>query len=108
MSKNKYSYVIHSNEVVAITSFAGKTLTGKAKCHPEDTYDLAKGMAIAAARCNVKVANKRLKRANDKYKAAKENLDSANRNLTKAAEYSYDALNDVIEAEKELKNILHN
>ena len=62
-----YKYVVTPNKVIALSSYAGRTVRGVAKCHPGDTFDVEVGKALAAARCNEKVAAKRYARANKKY-----------------------------------------
>ena len=50
---------IRAHCVVAISTYAGKTVKGYAKCHPDDTWDWEKGKALAIARCAEKIAAKR-------------------------------------------------
>ena len=66
-----YRFIKHENEVIAISTFAGRTVKGKAKCHPNDTFDFEFGSRLAAARCNMKIAFLRYKRACKKYEDAK-------------------------------------
>lgn len=66
-----YRYVKHGNEVIAISSFAGRTVKGKAKCHPNDIFDFEYGSKLTAARCNQKIAFLRWKRACKKFQDAK-------------------------------------
>lgn len=65
-----YKYVTAGNKVIALSTFAGKTVRGVAKCAPGDVFDEEKGKDLATARCAYKIALKRQKRANKKYKAA--------------------------------------
>lgn len=46
--------------VVAISTYAGKTVRGIAKCDPEDAFDLEKGKELAALRCAKKIEKMRL------------------------------------------------
>lgn len=50
-----------SKVVVAISTYGGKTVRGKAKCHSTDEFDLETGKRLAAARCDFKVCYKRWK-----------------------------------------------
>ena len=59
------------NKVIAVSSFAGQTVRGVAKCNPADEFDAEKGAALAAARCGLKIAQKRTKRAYAKVDEAK-------------------------------------
>ena len=57
-------------QVVAVSTYAGRTVRGVAKCDPRDNFSLEGGKKLAAARCNVKIAEKRAKRAEKKYAEA--------------------------------------
>lgn len=65
---DKYRYVVVGNKVIAISTYACKTVKGVAKCDPVDNFDLEKGKKLAAARCNEKVAKLRLKRATKMFR----------------------------------------
>lgn len=52
MKKVKYKIFTNSaNDVIAVSTYAGKTVKGIAKCDPRDTFDIDKGVEIAEARC---------------------------------------------------------
>ncbi len=89
----KYKFYVSPNEnkVIAVSSYAGRKVTGVATCAPEDKFDLKKGMALAAARCNLKVAEKRMKRASQKREEADEILLAASEYLAKTKNYYGDA-----------------
>lgn len=59
---DKYKFYVNVKErtVYAISTYAGKTVRGVAKCAPEDKFDIEYGKRLAAARCNLKVAAKRV------------------------------------------------
>lgn len=63
-------YRIFSNPeakiVVAVSSYAGKTVRGVAKCHPSDEFDEEFGTKLAISRCAYKVSTKRVERASRK------------------------------------------
>lgn len=65
MRKFEYRFNIDTDHkvVVALGSFAGKVVTGVARCAPEDMFDIEKGKRLAAARCTAKIAEKRVKYA---------------------------------------------
>ena len=67
MKDYKYKFVVTGNKVIAISSYAGKTVKGIAKCHPNDEFNEEIGKNLAAARCNRKIAEKRYKRAKMQY-----------------------------------------
>ena len=78
MIKNPtYKYYFGKNTVVAVSSFAGKTVRGVAKCGPNDEFDIEKGKKLARARCARKIAEKRYKRALKKCDEAQQALNKA-------------------------------
>ena len=79
------------NKVIAISSFAGQTVRGVAKCNPADEFDSEKGAALAAARCGAKIAEKRMKRAYSKVDEAKAMVDAAISHLSDMMKYQSDA-----------------
>lgn len=79
------------NKVIAVSSFAGQTVRGVAKCNPADSFDSEKGAALATARCGVKIAEKRVKRAYNKVDEAKAAVNAALDNLTEMLKYQSDA-----------------
>lgn len=60
----RYKFIIndYKKEVYAISTYCKKTVKGVAKCSPEDDFDIEKGKALAAARCNMKIAKKRVEK----------------------------------------------
>lgn len=80
-----------STRISAVSSFAGQTVKGYADCHPNDDFDLTFGRALAAARCNERIAEKRCKRAYAKVDEAKAQLDAAIAHFNKMQEYANDA-----------------
>ena len=104
----KYKFYVSPNEnkVIAVSSYCGRKVTGVATCAPEDKFDLKKGMALAAARCNLKVTEKRMKRAAQKHEEANEILLAAGEYLTKMKNYHEDATNAFDAACDELSDLL--
>ena len=78
-------------QVIAVSSFAGKTVRGVAKCNPADSFDSEKGVALATSRCGVKIAEKRVKRAYNKVDEAKAAVNAALDHLTEMLKYQSDA-----------------
>ena len=79
-----------SNTVIAISTYAGKTVKG-----------------IAKARCDAKLSKKRYDNANSKLKAAYDALIAAGKYYNEMVNYKMDAFK-AMEAEKEnLANILN-
>lgn len=88
----KYIYNIAENKVVCVSHFAGKAVRGIAKCDPNcDTFDVESGKELSQARCDVKVAEKRVKRANQKVEEAAKAYEQAKNHLGKMLEYANDA-----------------
>ena len=102
MRKHNYKIYTHDNEVIAVTSFARRPVRATAKCDPRDTFDADFGKALAIARCDEKVADKRLAaakkrldRANEAMILAKRELDAANKYFNLAHEEHVDAYKTV-------------
>lgn len=66
----RYKYFYSGNQVVCVSTFAGRRVRGVAKCDPTDTFDEDKGAMLAKLRCDLKIAKKRKKRAIEKYNDA--------------------------------------
>lgn len=90
IEKYKY-YTDGCSKVIATSTYAGKTVRGVAKCAPGDKFDLETGKKIAAARCAVRVAEKRLVRARKKTDEAYKAVSSARRYRDKMIDYENDA-----------------
>lgn len=105
---SKYKFVIVNSsenkpcQVIALSTYAGKTVRGTAKTHPSDTFNLLKGKTLAAARCNLKIAEKRVKRAKAKEAIARIQAVEAKRYQERMEKYAYDSEHDLAEAKKEL------
>ena len=103
---DKYQYYIGKNKVVAVSTYAGRRIRGVAKCDPKDTFDLEKGKKLAAARCNLRVAEKRRKNAARRLNEAREIFDQAEKYAFDMEDYFRDAKFAHIEAQKEVEDIL--
>ena len=106
-----YKYAHYKNEkgqtvISARSTYAGKTVKGYAKCDPRDAYDVALGEKLAAARCEAKIAQKRVNNAGAKVQAAKNALADAQAHLDKMLRYQADATNQSAEAQVALQNVL--
>ena len=93
-SADKYKIIVHGNEVIAISTYAGKTVKGVAKADPRDEFDESVGKKLAIARCAAKIAKKRQKRAERKVAEAQRQLDAAKAHYDKMAQYLADAKYD--------------
>jgi hypothetical protein len=99
----KYRYYVHGTDIIAVSTYAGKTVRGVAKCDPNDKFDAEKGKVLAAARCNDRVAQKRLKRAKRKLQEAMALLDAATEQVSKMRHYFEDAVD---EADRAIDNLI--
>lgn len=101
MKRNpKYRFIEKPNLTIAISTFAGKPVKGMAKCNPDDHYDEAYGRALAVARCNLKVASRRVKSAIQKHDAAYNKLIAALKEFDNVTDYknrAYAAYNEAVE-----------
>ena len=97
-----YKYVVTPTKVIALSTYGGRTVRGVAKCHPGDTFNEEVGKALAAARCNEKVAAKRYARANQKYNEMCKEYQEYMNKVQKTCDY----LRDSYEAYKEAKEIV--
>ena len=98
----KYKYYTTNNKVIAVSTYAGKTVRGVAKCDPRDTFDLEKGKVLAAKRCNEKVAKRRYARAQKRVKEAARDLQAAQNHYHKMLQYMNDAHDAYGQAEKDV------
>lgn len=110
LEKYKFYTTKEKNKVIAVSTYAGKTVKGVAKLDPRDEFDEAKGKELAAARCNVKVTLKRLARAEKKWRDAETQLAEAERYRNRMLNYYKDSIvessmatNKLIKIEAEMK-----
>ena len=82
-SLDKYKFYKRGNDIIAVSTYAGKTVKAYAKCDPRDSYDEQAGKELAAARCNAKIADKREARARRKVMEAQAQLDAARQHYEK-------------------------
>lgn len=101
----KYKYVINeeSKTVVALSTFAGKVVRGVARCAPNDVFDVEKGKKLAAARCAMKIAHKRLRRAEALAKWANDTYKYYEKLVEEYDVYELNAIATVRKAAAELK-----
>ena len=94
MRKFEYKYKIDEEKrtVVAFSTFAGRTVTGVARCADTDEFNIETGKKLAAARCSVKIAEKRMKRAEECYSWAKECVEYWTAEEEKMKHYDADSV----------------
>lgn len=101
-----YQFYRKGDVIIAVSTYAGKTVKGYAKCAPNDKYNEWYGKVLAAARCNEKVARKRAKRAEKKSIEAHRKLIEAFRHDNAMMNYqleSNQAYADAIKFRKQIE-----
>lgn len=111
-SRDKYKFFTFKNQnggttVTAMSTYAGQKVKGYAKCSPNDNFDEETGKDLAAARCNYKVAMKRLARATDKYVEASAAAAAASAHFEEMKRYYMDAVDQVDNAREKIDSILN-
>lgn len=109
MTKYKFFHFTNKdgqNVISAVSTYAGKTVKGYAKCEPRDEFNQENGEKLAAARCNARVAQKRARRAKAKLAEAQAQLEQAQRHYERMTAYFNDSFDAAYEAEKEVNEIL--
>lgn len=102
----KYRYYITGNKIIAVSTYAGKTVRGIAKCAEGDTFDMEKGKKLAALRCAEKIAHKRIDRAKRKFREAEAAVDAAEAYAEKMEVYVDDAYDELAEIEDTVEELL--
>ena len=107
----KYKFYRYKNEkggmtIAAASTYGGKTVKGYAKCDPIDTFDIEKGKKLAAARCNLKIAEKRRARAAQRFSEANRMVGEAKCFQRRMNRYLDDSENDVLFAQRELEALI--
>ena len=110
-SLDKYKYYQFKNEnggttVTAASTYAGRTVKGYAKCDPRDNFSIEKGKELAAARCNLKISEKRLARASKKYLEAARDANEAVAYFERMKQYYMDSVDQVDEAAAEIRELI--
>lgn len=102
-----YKFYTDNKHICKVTStFAGVEVTGVAKCDPRDTFDKNIGFEIARARCDYKIARKRVNRALEKHEQAIRKEKKVSRYRGKMGQYVADAIQAVEEADFWLDSIM--
>lgn len=103
---DKYKIYSSDHEVVAVSTYAGRTVRGMAKCHPDDQMDYDKGVNLAKARCHMKIAAKRRKRSEKKMLEAYKQVTEAVAYYNRMVDYNKDSIEDFLAAENEVAALI--
>lgn len=101
-----FEFFRSGNKVIAVSSFAEKRVRGVAKCDPDDEFSFEYGKELAAARCNKKIASKRLKCAKTKLDRAIASFEAAKEHLEFMTGYYDSSVNEYEEAIKHVEELL--
>lgn len=102
----KYHFYNKGTTTIAISTYGGKTVKGTAKVDPRDSFDPEFGKDLAAARCNLKIAEKRKARAKQKMEEALALIEDAERHYKKMYEYYLDAIEAADLAQEGVSNLM--
>lgn len=103
---NRYRFYKSDSKVIAVSSFAQKPVKGVAKCDPKDTFSFEDGKRLAAARCNKKISEKRLKRAERKLAEACAAVVAAEQQYDYMRQYYERAVSELNDANCEVEAVL--
>ena len=92
MARYRYFTDEKNQKVIAVSTYAGKTVRGVAKTDPKDNFNIETGKILAKARCDMKVAEKRAKRASKKLNEARDLLENAKQHYGKMLSYFSDSM----------------
>lgn len=92
-------------KVIAVSTYAGRSVRGVAICSIHDEFNLEKGKKLAAARCNAKVAKLRYKNSSRKMDYSYQLLNYIQKEHGKMVKYNMDALKALEEANAQLKEL---
>lgn len=95
---NRYKYYVQGNKVHAVSKYAGKTVRATAICSPNDEFDIGIGMGVAGRKCNIKVAEKRVRHAEQRLTEARAAHDAAVEELCAAYDYYDNAIDQAADA----------
>lgn len=101
----KYKFYTNGSRVIAVSTYAGKTVRGVAVCHAGDKFSLETGKKLAALRCAEKIARKRVARAykkvDESYWAAVDARDYFDK-MVKYKDEAFDELAEVVIAKNNM------
>lgn len=102
----KYKFIHNGKETICISSYAKRTVKGVAKANPNDSYDKEKGELLAKARCDYKVACKRVKNASNRLHEAETFVDDVTTYYKRMMDYYDDAMSEMTMAKNNLESLL--
>ena len=103
----RYYLDMESKAISAVSTFAGEPVIGVARCKPDEEFSIDLGKALAAAKCNKKIAIKREKYAKKRFKEATQKLHEAYLHYLKMMNYVKDAHDRNSSASERLESVLN-
>ena len=89
-------------KVIVVSHYAGRSVKGIAKCSPHDTYDQAAGVELARARCDLKIAEKKLENAQFKRAALEQILSDVMEAVNEIRMYTEECEQGLLQAKENL------
>lgn len=100
-----YQFFVADKKVICVSSYAGKSVRGVAKCAPDDEFDEDFGRRLAQTRCDFKVAQKRFYRAVNLLREANEVARNARKRQVQMMAYVNDACANLDNLCKQLNDL---
>lgn len=99
-------YTNGTNTVICKSTFAKKVVAGIAKCNPKDEFSLEYGKELAQARCDHKIAKKRLKYAKEQRYLTSIASAAAHKRYLEMQKYMEIAIKDYNKTRDKIKELL--
>lgn len=111
MKEKWYKFYTHTRkdgakEIIAVSTYAGRRVKGKAVCAPEDEFNTTVGEELAKLRCAVKIDLKRAKRAEAEKEYLLSLRDELNKLIAKNDRYVEDSIDTLMRDEARLNDLL--
>ena len=108
LSKYRFYHATRNGQkqVIAVSTYAGKVVRGRATCSPEDNYNEIAGRELAAARCNEEISRRRYLRAIECFTIAREEVEEKIAHYENMGKYVDDAQKALVDARAKVDNLL--
>lgn len=103
----KYKFYTNgTNTVICKSTFAKRVVAGVAKCNPNDQFSLEFGKQLAQARCDFKIAKKRLKYAKEQKFLTNKEAEAASKKYAQMQKYMEKAIKDLDRSREKLEELV--
>jgi hypothetical protein len=99
-------YTNGTNTVVCKSTFAKRVVAGVAKCNPKDQFSLEFGKQLAQARCDYKIAKKRLKYAKEQRAISNKIMIAAQQRHSEMQKYMENAIKELNDTKAKMEGLL--